>query len=207
MPPGAALTPAVSEAAAAANDAARAAALVVARAAASEGAAAAAAAAAAVSGDASQSESRLGVGRDRRAYLEPGEPLPTGLAPGGDAFEALASYLGVRPERLRVVGDGDEADSGAYLELGVGSGDVGAGEPTSAEAVQRLFYLPDLRAASRSSRRSVAILWGRRRLGAARRAAAPAAGVAAQQQRQYTAGVAALATGGTGTDLDGWVAS
>ena len=94
-----------------------------------------------------------------RVYLEPGVPPPTGLAPGGDAFEALAAYLGVRPERLRVVGDGDDADSGAYLELGVGSGDVGAGEPTSAAAVQRLFYLPDLRAALPQLRvSSVAIL-------------------------------------------------
>ena len=140
-------------------------------------------------------------------YLEPGEPPPTGLAPGGDAFEALAAYLGVRPERLRVVDDGDDADSGAYLELGVGSGDVGAGEPTSAEAVQRLFYLPDLRAALPQLRvSSVAILKRGDGDGSPPPAAPPRPPPASPpppQQQQYTAGVAALATGGTGTDLDG----
>ena len=141
-----------------------------------------------------------------RVYLEPGEPPPTGLAPGGDAFEALAAYLGVRPERLRVVDDGDDADSGAYLELGVGSGDVGAGEPTSAEAVQRLFYLPDLRAALPQLRvSSVAILKRGDGDGSPPPTAPPRPPPASppQQQQQYTAGVAALATGGTGTDLDG----
>ena len=141
-----------------------------------------------------------------RVYLEPGEPPPTGLAPGGDAFEALASYLGVRPERLRVVGDGDDADSGAYLELGVGSGDVGAGEPTSAAAVQRLFYLPDLRAALPQLRvSSVAILKRGDGDGSPPPTAPPRPPPASPppQQQQYTAGVAELATGGTGTDLDG----